>query len=243
MRTVRAIDRQLPGLTMHTVGDRLLREFEAMLPERAEVLVVGAGDLGKLLRRSGVRETTTDIRPGELIDVVCDLHDLPFDDATFDAVVGIAVLEHVADPWRCEHEMRRVLRPGGLVYSEVPFLQHVHAGAWDFTRFTLLGHRRLFRWFDTIALEPVAGPASSVAWAVDGLLLALFGVNRPAWLLVSRLSRLLLSCLPWLDRMLSPRAAADAACGTVFVGRLRTEPFSDEQVAAEYMGRCPTPIA
>ena len=32
-----------------------------------------------------------------------------------------------------------MLRMGGLVYSEVSFLQHVHAGAWDFTRFTALG--------------------------------------------------------------------------------------------------------
>jgi len=57
----------------------------------------------------------------------------------FDAVWIQAVLEHVLDPVRVVAEIHRVLRPGGLVYSEIPFMQEVHEGAYDFTRFRLSG--------------------------------------------------------------------------------------------------------
>ena len=41
---------------------------------------------------------------------------LPFDDAGFDAVLSMGVLEHVGDPDGSLDEIARVLRPGGLVY-------------------------------------------------------------------------------------------------------------------------------
>ena len=47
--------------------------------------------------------------------VACDAEDLPFDDASFDLVVGHAVLHHLPDVERAFAEFRRVLRPGGAV--------------------------------------------------------------------------------------------------------------------------------
>lgn len=41
---------------------------------------------------------------------------LPFLDQSFDAIWSITVLEHVANPERALLEMRRVLKPGGLLY-------------------------------------------------------------------------------------------------------------------------------
>ncbi len=54
-------------------------------------------------------------------------------------------------------EIHRVLRPGGIVYADTPFLQQVHEGAYDFTRFTDSGHRFLFRRFERIDSGSVAG--------------------------------------------------------------------------------------
>jgi 2-polyprenyl-3-methyl-5-hydroxy-6-metoxy-1,4-benzoquinol methylase len=49
---------------------------------------------------------------------------LPFSGQSFDAVVCLEVLEHLADESRAVEEIRRVLRPGGELVLSVP-----HAGA------------------------------------------------------------------------------------------------------------------
>jgi SAM-dependent methyltransferase len=53
---------------------------------------------------------------------VWDLDDgrpLPFADGQFDAVVAKDILEHLQRPWHTVAEIRRVLRPGGLVLASV----------------------------------------------------------------------------------------------------------------------------
>jgi ubiquinone/menaquinone biosynthesis C-methylase UbiE len=46
---------------------------------------------------------------------VADVYRLPFPDATFDAAWTCAVLQHLADPITALAEIRRVLKPGGVV--------------------------------------------------------------------------------------------------------------------------------
>ncbi|MCH7230434.1 class I SAM-dependent methyltransferase [Glycomyces sp. L485] len=46
---------------------------------------------------------------------VADVHDLRFEDDTFDVVHAHQVLQHVGDPVQALREMRRVARPGGVV--------------------------------------------------------------------------------------------------------------------------------
>jgi uncharacterized protein YbaR (Trm112 family) len=246
LRMLHWMDERLPSLAYDDSGDGGRRgHFLSLLREQVErprVLIVGAGDRGVLKSEADMDVIDTDVFVGGNTDIVCDGHDLPFADECFDAVIGVAVLEHVADPPRVVEEMTRVLKLGGLVYSDIPFLQHVHLGAQDFTRYTLLGHRRLFRHFDTLLCEPNAGPMSSLLWAIDGVMLTLCSHNRTLWRLAARASRLLVGWLAPMDRwLLKMPGAADAACGTVFIGRKRLDPIDDRAVIAEYHGVCTTP--
>jgi len=49
-----------------------------------------------------------------------DIENMPFGDAAFETVVCTEVLEHVPYPERALAEIRRVLRPGGLLLGSVP---------------------------------------------------------------------------------------------------------------------------
>lgn len=64
------------------------------------------------------------------VDVITDLErGLPFDDATFDHVFAIHVLEHVRDLLALMADLHRVLRPSGVLHVLTPDWRHVNAVA------------------------------------------------------------------------------------------------------------------
>lgn len=69
---------------------------------------------------------------------------LPFISESFDAVISVAVLEHVKDPWRCAKEIVRVLKPGGQLFCCVPFLQPMHGYPDHYYNMTESGLKNLF---------------------------------------------------------------------------------------------------
>jgi ubiquinone/menaquinone biosynthesis C-methylase UbiE len=57
-----------------------------------------------------------DMFPGDNVDVVCDIHALPFADAAFDACLSFNTLEHDANAPATLAEMARVTKPGGKIF-------------------------------------------------------------------------------------------------------------------------------
>ena len=93
-------------------------------------------------------------------DVVGDIHAIPFPDNSVDAVICIAVLEHVEDPGRAVEEMYRVLKPGGYCFVYTPFLYYYHAeiGYYkDYWRFSKDALELMFKPFSTVEIDPVRG--------------------------------------------------------------------------------------
>lgn len=101
-----------------------------------------------------------DIYPFANVDVVGDAHKLPFVSGSFDGVVSQAVMEHLESPALAVEQMYRVLRPGGLIYADLAFMQHLHGFPFDYYRWTMLGLERLFHDFEKIEIGVVAGPSS-----------------------------------------------------------------------------------
>ncbi len=237
-----ALDR-LPSISHAVNADRnyaRLGELLASATPVADVLVVGGSVLGAGMEtfasNSSVQLIATDVSFGPCTAVICDAHDLPFADGSFDGVVVQAVLEHVVDPTRCVEEIHRVLKGRGVVYAETPFMQQVHMGPYDFTRFTHSGHRRLFRWFEEVESGAVCGPGMALAWAYQYFLLS-FATSRLVRGLLRGFASLTAFPLKYVDHyLLQRRGAIDAASGCYFIGRKSEELFTDRDLIRYYKG-------
>jgi uncharacterized protein YbaR (Trm112 family) len=71
-------------------------------------------------------------------DVAASATALPFRDESIDRISSNSLFEHVAYPHEILREAFRVLRPGGVIYTAVPFHFVEHACPRDYLRFT--GH-------------------------------------------------------------------------------------------------------
>ena len=78
------------------------------------------------------------------LDYVCDLTDIPVEDARFDRILFNQVLEHLPEPASALAELHRVLKPGGLIFCSVPLFFAEHQIPYDFYRYTKFALRRLF---------------------------------------------------------------------------------------------------
>ena len=56
-----------------------------------------------------------------LAKVKMDIHEIPFEENTFDVIFCNHVLEHVNDDIKSISEIQRVLKPGGWAILQVPF--------------------------------------------------------------------------------------------------------------------------
>ena len=76
-------------------------------------------------------------------DYVCDLADIPVEDARFDHVLLTQVLEHIPEPRLVLAELHRVLKPGGTLWLTAPLFYAEHEKPYDFYRYTQFGLRHL----------------------------------------------------------------------------------------------------
>lgn len=84
----------------------------------------------------GKKYVGVDMRPGPGVDCVADVEALPQADASVGTVIALSTFEHVPRFWRGFDEVRRVLRPDGVLFVSCPFYFHIHSYPSDYWRFT-----------------------------------------------------------------------------------------------------------
>jgi SAM-dependent methyltransferase len=221
---------------VNRVAERNLDSLLSLVTEPSPlVLVVGGGTVGNgveaLYSDAKVRVVAFDIGRSAVTQFIADAHQIPLASDSVDAVIVQAVLEHVLEPDTVVREIHRVLRADGLVYAETPFLQQVHAGPYDFTRYTSSGHRYLFRAFEEIDAGPVAGPGTQLLWSLDH---ALRGVVRSD--LAGKLIRAPLFWLRYLDRLVPKSFGMDNASAYYFLGRRSNRELRPHEIVDYYRG-------
>jgi SAM-dependent methyltransferase len=150
---------------------------------------------------------------------------IPLRDNSLDGIISTSVLEHMRYPDRFFVEAHRVLRPGGRLYSHVPFTYPEHETPYDFQRPTRYGLRR---WYEDGGFVDVdVRPATSATETVAAFLVS--SVMEDVDALPSRWQRslghrLLLTALRRVTRVLTrfvdrgPHATTTFTVGWLAVG-------------------------
>lgn len=129
------------------------------------ILNVGAG-----YADYGPRVINLDIFDSGTTDILASALALPFADGGVDLAILQGVLEHVEDADATVRECVRVLKPGGLFYTEMPFLQPYHELPIDLRRSTRPGLEKLCEPLVEVESGIHIGPASTLTWFIRELL-------------------------------------------------------------------------
>ena len=187
------------------------------------VLDCGAGNKSEYLEQV----YNLEIVPYASTDILAVGEYLPFKDDTFDAVLSVAVLEHVRDPFRCAQEILRVLKPGGDLLSAVPLMAPVHGYPHHYFNATPQGHLRLFEGKlvnPSLSLPLACHPVFALQWVLQSWVAGLAGhADTQAAFRDMRVADLLDS--PWtlvkrpFSRDLPVEKQFELAAGTVLSGQ------------------------
>lgn len=148
--------------------DRTREHVVAATRDAACILDVGAGMRGHLGALAG-RVETLDLNDfsayPDILGDVCS----PFPDwmaGRYDAVIALAIIEHVYDPPAAIENFRRTLKPGGRLFLYVPWMWRYHGppdlSFQDYQRLSRDGMAYLLRDFEEVTLYPIRGKYSAI---------------------------------------------------------------------------------
>ncbi|MGA2111908.1 MAG: methyltransferase domain-containing protein [Anaerolineales bacterium] len=167
-----------------------------------------------------------DRKAAPTVHCVADALCLPFQDGAFCLVVSQETLEHLRDPWAGVKEMARVLRPGGTLYLQVPFVIGYHPGPEDYWRFTRMGLKELVRHsgLQCSEVQISVGPATGFyRILVEFFATIAARICSRAYLPVKAASSLVFFPLKWLEGWLAESPQRDRIAGGYLVVAQKTE--------------------
>lgn len=133
------------SVSSRLITDLIAERYQAALPQhcKGDLLDLGCGKapLFIIYRYWASSITCTDwsSSPHNVshADVLCDLNEpVPLPNESFDTIILSDVLEHLYRPQLLFHEVARMLRPGGKLIMNVPFMYWLHEQPHDYFRYT-----------------------------------------------------------------------------------------------------------
>lgn len=149
------------------------KKFATSLPAGSIVLDAGAGEQPYKALFSHCVYEACDF---EKVDksyakstYVCDLATIPVEDCRFDAVLFNQVMEHLPKPMSVLVELRRILKPGGLMICSAPLFYEEHERPYDFYRYTQFAWKHLMgeTGLEIIELRWMEGYFGTVAYQME----------------------------------------------------------------------------
>ena len=141
--------------------------------ESPVIVDIGSQDVNGSLRRvapPGCRYVGLDFVEGNGVDIVLeDPYQFPIEDGFADAVVSSSCFEHSQMFWLTFLEAMRILKPGGLLYINVPSNGPYHRHPTDNWRFYPDAGKALNEWarrcgYDSMLLESFIGWQEGDVW-------------------------------------------------------------------------------
>lgn len=193
-----------------------------LLPQEGRVLDLGCG-VGHSFHLLAPRESVgLDADPRVLEGqqretVAADMRALPFEDATFPAVLSVQSIEHVPDPGRVLEQVRRVMRPGATAVFVTP------------NRLTFARPDEIIDPYHYVEYDPEQLRGLMAAWFREVRILGIFGSSRQLEFVRCERRRLdrLLRLDPLGLRRWVPRAARQRLYDTSLrLARRRVDPMA-----------------
>jgi len=172
---LQAITRRAKVDLRYLHDDKSREHIVAATPGAARILDIGDGIRDHRAALAGrvetldfndIDEAETNLTRPDILGDVCS----PFPDwmhGRYDAVIALAILEHVYDPAAAVANFRAALKPGGKLFLYVPWMWRYHAPRnlvfQDYQRLSRDGMAYLLRDFEGVTLYPLRGKYSAIA--------------------------------------------------------------------------------
>ncbi len=146
----RQINRYHPhsGEIYYELNEAISKKLDALRPsfENIKILDIGAGEIPFEKFYRGLNVVTCDVQQnskGSIIHIIDTSGRLPFANDEYEAIFLFDVLEHVKYDHVFIRECYRILKPGGLIVANVPFMYRFHEEPHDYRRYTPSGIKYL----------------------------------------------------------------------------------------------------
>ena len=151
MKTISQIDEQFYRLGRSHIASQL---FDWLTRRKAGERTL---EIGPRVVLEGAGWDTLDVKPGCTFQADITAR-TQIGDSVYDCVLCQDVLEHTIDPFGALAEIRRILKPGGLLLASAPWGFRIHGPQPDLWRFNQNTWRLLLKDWDDLTLDVLDDP-------------------------------------------------------------------------------------